>query len=106
MARIGTRFVLWFPGAARLILAAAMSLFLIVMPAGARTALPQSAPSYSNPIIPQNVADPSVIKALDGYYYLSGSSDYWNDGSYHFLPIFRSTDLVHWTYVMDAVSAR
>jgi arabinan endo-1,5-alpha-L-arabinosidase len=82
-----------------------------VAPAGVRSAslastLGQSASTYSNPIIPQNVSDPSVIKALDGYYYLAGSSDYWTDGSYHILPIFRSTDLVHWTFVTDTFGSR
>src|SRR5437763_9554676 len=62
--------------------------------------------SYSNPIIPQNVPDPSIIKALDGYYYIVTSSDFWEGGSYHILPIFRSLDLVHWIYVADAFSAR
>jgi arabinan endo-1,5-alpha-L-arabinosidase len=90
----------------RLLAALAAAVLLLLAPLGTRAALPQSTGSYANPVIAQNVADPSVIKALDGYYYLAGSSDYWNDGSYHMLPIFRSTDLVHWTFVRDAVSAR
>jgi arabinan endo-1,5-alpha-L-arabinosidase len=93
-------------GALRVLLGMSLALLLVISPTGARTALPQSAGTYSNPVIPQNVADPSIIKALDGYYYLSGSSDFWNDGSYHILPIFRSTDLVTWSFVSDAFPAR
>lgn len=62
--------------------------------------------TYTNPIIPQTAPDPSVIKALDGYYYLAASSDYWQGGTLHLLPIWRSSDLVHWSFVADAFSAR
>jgi arabinan endo-1,5-alpha-L-arabinosidase len=93
-------------GIIRFLLGLCLGLLMVLAPAGARSAQPRTTSTYTNPIIPQNVADPSIIKALDGYYYLSGSSDFWNDGSYHFLPIFRSTDLVHWTFVQDAVSSR
>ncbi|MBV9280309.1 MAG: family 43 glycosylhydrolase, partial [Chloroflexi bacterium] len=66
----------------------------------------QQASTYSNPIIPQTAPDPAIIKALDGYYYIVVSSDFWEGGSYHILPIFRSLDLVHWTFVADAFTAR
>ncbi|GLV53406.1 hypothetical protein KDH_02600 [Dictyobacter sp. S3.2.2.5] len=66
----------------------------------------QAGATYSNPIIPQNLADPSIIKGLDGYYYVIATSDRWQDGSYHILPIHRSTDLVHWQFVGDAMASR
>ncbi len=62
--------------------------------------------TYSNPIIAQTTPDPAVIKALDGYYYVVASSDYWQGGAFHILPIYRSTDLVHWTFVGDAFPSR
>lgn len=62
--------------------------------------------TYTNPVIAQTMPDPAIIKALDGYYYVIASSDFWQGGSYHILPIFRSTDLVHWSFVRDAFSAR
>jgi len=65
-----------------------------------------TASTYTNPIIAQTSPDPAIIKALDGYYYVIASSDFWQDGSYHILPIYRSTDLVHWTFVRDAFPAR
>lgn len=32
-------------------------------------------PTFTNPIIPQSVPDPTVIKAADGYFYLYGTED-------------------------------
>ncbi len=63
-------------------------------------------PTYTNPIIAQTTPDPAVIKALDGYYYVIASSDYWQGGTFHILPIYRSTDLVHWTFQGDSFPAR
>src|SRR5579884_3418359 len=62
--------------------------------------------TYSNPIIAQTTPDPAIIKGLDGYYYVIATSDRWEDGSFHLLPIYRSTNLVHWQFVGDAFSAR
>lgn len=48
-------------------------------------------------------ADPSLIRADDGTYYLYATQDDWNDGEgSRYLPIFKSTDLVTWTYVGNA----
>ncbi len=63
----------------------------------------------------ENCADPSVIRsrtAGDDAWYMVCTSDAlgdWDrDGGggyrYRYLPILRSTDLVHWTYVGDAVT--
>lgn len=95
----------------RVLFALSIALLLAFGPAAMQSTslasrVQQSGSTYRNPIIPQNVADPAIIKALDGYYYIVGSSDFWEGGSYHILPIFRSTDLVHWKYVADAFSAR
>lgn len=65
-----------------------------------------SSTTYANPVIAQTTPDPAIIKALDGYYYMIATSDSWQDGSYHILPTYRSTDLVHWTFVGDAFPAR
>ena len=64
----------------------------------------------------ENCADPSVIRsrtAGDDAWYMVCTSDAlgdWDrDGGggyrYRYLPILRSTDLVHWTYVGDAVTS-
>jgi len=58
---------------------------------------------YHNPVIPANAADPSVIRALDGYYYLFATSTRFSgSATLHIFPIWRSTDLVSWTYQGDA----
>jgi len=51
-------------------------------------------------------ADPSVIKAKDGYWYAYGTSDPLTEGEddYHLLPTARSRDLVHWKYTGDVFS--
>jgi xylan 1,4-beta-xylosidase len=55
---------------------------------------PAASAQYANPVIPGNVADPSVVQA-DGAYWAAATS-----GSYApVFPIFRSTDLVSWQQV-------
>ncbi len=61
--------------------------------------------AYRNPILPANVADPHVIKALDGYYYLyATTTTLGTSAKEHIFPIWRSTDLVDWRYVTDALA--
>jgi arabinan endo-1,5-alpha-L-arabinosidase len=67
-----------------------------------------SAPStYTNPVsrdFADTFADPSVIRAKDGYWYAHGTTDPLREGerTRHLIPTARSTDLVNWTYVGDA----
>ena len=49
---------------------------------------------FTNPVIPGNVADPSVVRA-DGAYWAASTSGRWAP----VFPIFRSADLVHWRQV-------
>ncbi len=64
------------------------------------------AQTYTNPVALPVAADPSVIRAPDGTFYLFATQDDWADGNgSHYLPIFRSDDLVTWTYVRDALTA-
>ena len=51
---------------------------------------------YSNPIIYNNLPDPSVIKSKDGFFYLYATEDIRN------VPIYRSLDLVNWIFVGTA----
>ena len=58
---------------------------------------------YTNPVFEPVLADPSVIKADDGYFYAFGTQDNWGDGKgSHLIAILRSKDLVNWTYQRDA----
>jgi xylan 1,4-beta-xylosidase len=51
-------------------------------------------PTFTNPVIPGNVADPSVVRA-GGVYWATATSGGWAP----VFPLFRSSDLVHWSQV-------
>ena len=86
-------------------------------PAPARAARANPLDATAGPGQPvENCADPSVIRsrtAGDDAWYMVCTSDALGDwdrnggGGYRYrtLPILRSTDLVHWSYVGDAVTA-
>ena len=64
--------------------------------------------SYTNPVskgVFDTFPDPSILKGKDGYWYAYGTTDpvrqSFGDGSFHFLPMARSKDMVHWDYVGD-----
>lgn len=59
------------------------------------------AQTYVNPVIEPVAADPSLIRADDGNWYLFATQDRWDDGIEHYLPIFRSADLVTWEFMGD-----
>lgn len=77
---------------------------------------------YTNPLHIQipgdglvgSCADPSIIHAQDSYWYIYCTTDPLNDndrdpnGNFHFhlIPMLRSYDLVNWTYMGDAFSAK
>ena len=52
--------------------------------------------TYNNPVIKSSTPDPTVIRANDGYFYLYGTEDMSN------MPIYRSRNLVDWTFVGTA----
>ena len=54
----------------------------------------QSLVTYSNPVIPGDVADPTIIRAGD-VYYAAGTSSEWAP----FYPLFQSYDLVNWRQI-------
>jgi arabinan endo-1,5-alpha-L-arabinosidase len=62
--------------------------------------------SYANPLLARNVPDPDVIYARP-YYYLFATNTLaregwgWIDHKDHWMPIFRSRDLVQWEYRGD-----
>lgn len=80
--------------------------------------------TYQNPLdiqVPndgkvESCADPSLIRGQtsgDTYWYmycttdpLNGQDKTGNDFNFHLIPMLRSRDLVHWTYMGDAFSAR
>ena len=52
--------------------------------------------TFTNPIIKQSIPDPTLIRAQDGYFYLYGTEDTHN------MPIYRSRNLIDWTFVGTA----
>ncbi len=52
--------------------------------------------TYTNPVYPSSMPDPTIIKGRDGYFYLYATEDTRNT------PICRSKDLVSWTFVGTA----
>jgi arabinan endo-1,5-alpha-L-arabinosidase len=74
-------------------------LVIVVLLAG--SGLTQEEKIYTNPVIEPVAADPSVIRAKDGTFYLYATQDDWGDRVWRLIPIFRSRDLVNWTFVGD-----
>ena len=55
-----------------------------------------SSKKYKNPVILENIPDPSIIKGDNNYYYLYGSYE----------SIYRSLDLITWEYVGTAFEGK
>lgn len=104
-----------------------LALALFAAPARLASALPAASDdaTYTNPLKPQvpgdgvveSCADPSIIHGQqpgDSYWYMYCTTDPLNgedrnaggDLNFHLVPMNKSLDLVHWTYVGDAFSAR
>jgi arabinan endo-1,5-alpha-L-arabinosidase len=90
----------------------------LVQPAAAK---PAASATYTNPLpvvtaegAPvETCADPSVIRGDDAWYMYCTTDPLNSDDrnaqgefTFHLIPTFRSDDLVNWTYVGDAFSAR
>lgn len=52
--------------------------------------------TYQNPVIAQSLPDPTVVRAADGHFYLYATENTPN------LPIYRSDNLVDWTFMGTA----
>lgn len=76
--------------------------------AGAQTQAPPKptatqTQTYTNPVVTPVAADPSVIRAPDGTFYLYATQDDWADvQGVRYVPVFSSTDLVNWEVVGNA----
>ncbi|KYG27709.1 family 43 glycosylhydrolase [Alkalihalobacillus trypoxylicola] len=67
----------------------------------------KSGEEYQNPIFEPVIADPSIIKGEDGFYYAYGTEDNWGDGmGPRIVPIVKSENLVDWQYVGDAFNEK
>lgn len=64
---------------------------------------PSNPETYTNPVFGPVLADPTVIRSDDGWFYAYGTEDNWGDGKEnHLIPIIRSKNLTEWTYLRDA----
>ncbi|HET7627608.1 MAG TPA: family 43 glycosylhydrolase [Bacillales bacterium] len=58
---------------------------------------------YVNPVFEPVLADPTVVRADDGYFYAYGTEDAWGEKvESKLIPIVRSTNLIDWEYVGEA----
>ena len=65
-----------------------------------RSALPEG--YYANPILDADFPDPAVIHAPDGYYYAYATQTL-RDGKWINIQLARSSDLIHWEFLADAL---
>lgn len=64
-------------------------------------------PDYMNPVFEPVLADPSIIKGDDGYYYVYGTEDDWGDGmGSRLVPILKSENLIDWDYAGEAFTEK
>ena len=58
--------------------------------------------TYVNPVFQPVLADPTIVQSGD-FFYAYGTEDNWGEeGSYHLVPIVKSSNLVNWTFQRDA----
>jgi arabinan endo-1,5-alpha-L-arabinosidase len=82
---------------------AAAPLLLVLLASATLAANGQDGPpTYVNPVVLPTAADPSVLRAEDGRFYLVATQDSWDGRIEHYLPIFSSEDLVDWEFIGDA----
>src|SRR5687767_3998984 len=61
---------------------------------------------FINPVLNQDFADPTVIKAADGFYYAYATNTGSKDGSMINIQVARSENLVQWQLLGDALPQR
>src|SRR5215217_5303251 len=79
----------------------------LLLAAGAGSAQ-ETTGSYTNPVsrgVFDAFPDPAIINGKDGYWYAYGTTDpvrqSFGDNAFHYLPMARSRDMVHWDYAGD-----
>lgn len=67
---------------------------------------PSERTTYTNPVFEPDLADPTMIRADDGWFYAYGTENTWASGEHRVVPIVMSRDLVSWVYVADAFQSK
>jgi arabinan endo-1,5-alpha-L-arabinosidase len=57
---------------------------------------------YKNPVFEPDLADPTIIKSPENWFYAYGTENYWDETLHRLVPVIRSRDLVNWEYIRDA----
>jgi arabinan endo-1,5-alpha-L-arabinosidase len=73
--------------------------------ASCATPVPPPASTYANPVLDSDFPDPAVIKAADGFYYAYATQT-TRDGKSLNIQLARSTDLVRWQHLGDALPVK
>jgi arabinan endo-1,5-alpha-L-arabinosidase len=76
---------------------------LALLTAGCATAPPPA--TFANPVIDSDFPDPSILRAGDGYYYVYATQTE-RDGKWTNLQVARSSDLVEWQLLGDALPVK
>jgi arabinan endo-1,5-alpha-L-arabinosidase len=61
---------------------------------------------YQNPLFEPDLADPTFVRANDGWFYAYGTENDWASGLDRLTPIVRSKNLVKWEYAGDAFATK
>ena len=80
-------------------------MFLAASGCAAPMARPALTATYANPVLDADFPDPTVIPAADGLYY-GYATQTQREGKWVNIQLARSSDLVHWDYLGDALPAR
>lgn len=78
------------------------ALLFLVFAAPASTRSTPPAQVFTNPVMDADFPDPMILKAPDGAYY-GYATQTQRDGRWVNIQLARSADLLHWTYVGDAM---
>lgn len=86
-------------------LAQAQSVAQPARPASPATRPFASPTTYTNPVWDADFADPTILRARDGYYYAYGTETH-REGKVLNIQVARSADLVRWTHLGDALPVK
>jgi arabinan endo-1,5-alpha-L-arabinosidase len=76
----------------------------VAIAAGVAWLLIVRGPTYRNPVYDHDAPDPAVLRAPDGAFYAYTTQSLYGTRLVN-IPVLRSPDLVHWTFVRDALPA-
>ena len=61
---------------------------------------------YTNPVFEPDLADPTLVRAADKWFYAYGTENTWDDKKHRLIPVIKSRDLVKWEYVGEAFTEK